>query len=276
VTDRDATEGKPADLLALAVDVARKAGVLLRKRPDDLAAGAKSTPTDTVTVMDQRSERLILDELTAHRPGDRVLAEESGAQRLGDAADTGVTWVVDPLDGTVNYLYGIPHYAVSIAAEIDGAVVAGAVYDVSRDEMYAATRGGGATRDGSPLHCSTQSDPAFALTATGFGYAASLRAQQAVALADVLPQVRDIRRAGCAALDLCGVAAGRLDAFFEAGMLRWDWAAGSLIAEEAGARVAGIGGRPPGTWTTLTANPVLFDPLERILLAAGADVDLDA
>jgi myo-inositol-1(or 4)-monophosphatase len=275
VTQQRATAA-PAELLVIASDVARKAGVLLRERPDDLAADAKSTPTDAVTVMDKRSERLILDELTARRPGDRVLAEESGAQRLGDDPDTGVTWVVDPLDGTVNYLYGIPHYAVSIAAEIHGEAVAGAVYDVCRDEMYAASHGGGATRDGTPLRCTDERDPAFALTATGFGYAASLRAKQAAALADVLPQVRDIRRAGCAALDLCFVAAGRLDAFFEAGMLPWDWAAGALIATEAGARVGGVGGRPPGTWTTLVANPALFGPLERILLDAGADVDLEA
>jgi myo-inositol-1(or 4)-monophosphatase len=273
VTDRPASYDA-AELLAVATDIARKAGMLLRDRPDDLVADAKSTPTDTVTVMDQRSEQLILDELTTRRPGDRVLAEESGARGLGEGPDTGVTWVVDPLDGTVNYLYAIPHYAVSVAAEVDGVAVAGAVYDVCRDEMYAATRGGGASCDGVPLRCTTQADPAFALTATGFGYAASLRAQQAAALADVLPQVRDIRRAGCAALDLCGVAAGRLDAFFEAGMLRWDWAAGALIATEAGARVGGIGGRPPGTWTTLTANPALFGPLERILLDAGADVDV--
>ena len=279
MTDRRATDAAtdaaPEELCALAIDIARKAGTLLRDRPDDLAADAKSTPTDTVTVMDRRSEQLILDLLAPRRPGDRVLAEESGAQRLGDAPATGVTWVVDPLDGTVNYLYGIPHYAVSVAADVDGTVVAGAVYDVCRDEMYAATRGGGATRDGTTLRCTTQADPAFALTATGFGYAASLRRQQAAALADVLPKVRDIRRAGCAALDLCGVAAGRLDAFFEAGMLRWDWAAGSLIAEEAGALVAGISGRPPGTWTTLAANPELFESLERILLDAGADVDVD-
>jgi myo-inositol-1(or 4)-monophosphatase len=258
------------DLLAIAVDVARAAGALLRDRPADLGVDTKSTPTDAVTVMDKASERLILDELARRRPGDTVLAEESGEQRLGEGPDTGVRWAVDPLDGTVNYLYGIPHYAVSIAAEIEGHAVAGAVYDVSRDEMYAGTSGGGATCDGRPLRCGNQRDPAFALTATGFGYAATLRAEQARALTTILPRVRDIRRAGCAALDLCAVAAGRVDAFFEAGMLRWDWAAGALIATEAGAVVRGVGGRPPGTWTTLAANPELADALEGLLLEAGS------
>jgi myo-inositol-1(or 4)-monophosphatase len=260
------------ELLAIAVDVAHAAGRLLRDRPADLGIDAKSTPTDAVTVMDKASERLILAALAAQRPGDGVLAEESGEQRLGNASDTGVRWAVDPLDGTVNYLYGIPHYAVSIAAEVDGAAVAAVVYDVCRDETYAATRGGGATRDGQPLLCGDQPDPAFALTATGFGYAAELRAEQARALTTILPRVRDIRRAGCAALDLCAVASGQVDAFFEAGMLRWDWAAGALIATEAGAVVRGIGGRPPGTWTTLAANPALADALEPLLLAAGSPV----
>ncbi len=256
----------PMSLLGVAVDVARAAGELLRARPADLDPGAKSTPTDAVTVMDKAAEALILDELARRRPGDGVIAEEGG----GRSASTGVTWLVDPLDGTVNYLYGLPQYAVSVAAEIDGVAVAGAVYDVCRDQLYAATRGGGASCDGAPLHCSPQADPAFALVATGFGYAAALRARQAEVMRTVLPQVRDIRRMGSAALDLCAVAAGRVDAFFEAGMYRWDWAAGALIATEAGARAGGLDGRPPGTWTTLVANPELYDALERVLLEAGA------
>jgi myo-inositol-1(or 4)-monophosphatase len=275
-TSDDATAD---DLLAVAVDAARAAGALLRERPADLVADAKSTPTDAVTVMDKRSERLILDTLARARPGDAVLAEETGAQQLdddiGDGEPSRVTWVVDPLDGTVNYLYGIPHYAVSIAAEIDGRAVAGVVYDVARDELYTATRGGGAHRDGVPLHCTSVTDPALALVATGFGYAAGLRAEQARALQDVLPQVRDIRREGSAALDLCAVAAGRVDAYFEASMHRWDWAAGALVAAEAGAVVGGLGGRPPGRWTTLAANPALFPALEAVLAEAGADLDPD-
>ena len=256
----------PATLLALAADLARAAGDVLRDRPATLDVDAKSTPTDIVTERDQAAERAILTRLRSARPDDSVLAEETGA----DAGSGEVTWVIDPLDGTVNYLYGIPHYAVSIAARIEGDEVAGVVYDVCRDQMYAATLGGGATCDGRPLHVSAQAEPAFALTATGFAYASATRAVQAEALRAVLPHVRDIRRMGSAALDLCAVAAGRVDAFFEMGMYDWDWAAGSLIAREAGAQVAGLAGRPPGTWTTLAANPVLFGPMEALLLRAGA------
>ena len=264
--DRDA-------LLELAEALARAAGAVLRDRPATLGVDAKSTPTDIVTERDQAAERAILERLRAERPDDSILAEETGSSTGASA----VTWVIDPLDGTVNYLFGIPHFAVSIAARVDDVEVAGVVYDVSRDELYAATLGGGATCDGRPLHVSSQADPAFALTATGFAYKSSTRAVQAEALRTVLPRVRDVRRMGSAALDLCAVAAGRVDAFFEMGMYAWDWAAGSLIAREAGAVVAGLGGRPPGTWTTLAANPALFGPMEELLHEAGsAKVDAEA
>jgi myo-inositol-1(or 4)-monophosphatase len=200
-----------------------------------------------------------------------VVAEESGASHAADpAGDTDVvTWFVDPLDGTVNYLYAIPHFAVSIAAQWAGETIAGVVLDVPRDEMYAATRGGGAALDGVPLHCTGESDPAVSLVATGFGYAATLREQQAATLTTLLPRVRDLRRQGSAALDLCAVAAGRVDAFFEAGMHPWDWAAGALIATEAGARVGSVSGGPPGAGTTVAANPGLYDELVALLRAAG-------
>jgi myo-inositol-1(or 4)-monophosphatase len=257
---------QPADLLDIAVELAREAGGFLRARPADLGTGAKSTPTDAVTEMDRGAEQIILAGLAEQRPNDRVVAEESGTR----AGDSDVTWYVDPLDGTVNYVYGIPHWAVSIAAAVGDVMVAAVVYDASRDELFQAVRGDGATCNGRPLQVTGQSDPAFALVATGFGYAADLRSQQAEVLRTVLPGVRDIRRAGCAALDLCAVAAGRLDAFFEAGMHPWDWAAGGLIAQEAGAAFGGLAGRPPGGWTTLTANPALFAALDRLLVAAGA------
>jgi myo-inositol-1(or 4)-monophosphatase len=261
----------PDELLAIARDVALRAGALLRDRPDTLVADAKSTPTDAVTIMDRASERLILAELTSRRPGDAVLAEESGASggAAAGATDT-VTWVVDPLDGTVNYLYGLPQFAVSIAAQTEGSAVAGVVYDVARDDMYAAVAGAGATINGVPLRCNDQTDLAFALVATGFGYSAERRARQADVLRQVLPRVRDIRRFGSAALDLCAVASGRVDAYFEEGMQPWDWAAGTLIAREAGALVGGVGGRPPGAWTMLAANPALFAALDDLLLQSGA------
>jgi len=217
--------------------------------------------------MDKAAERVILDGLVAARPDDAVVSEESEAMSGG----SGVRWFIDPLDGTVNYLFGIPHYAVSIAAEIDGEIVAGVVRDVERGEEYSATRGGGATRDGDPIQCSRQADAAQALVATGFNYRVELRREQARAMATILPAVRDIRRMGSAALDLCAVATGQVDAFFEAGMHAWDWAAGALIAREAGAQVGGLRGLPPGPHTTLAANPDLFRVLHHVLDTASVD-----
>ena len=254
------------ELADIAAELARAAGEVLRHRPDDLGIQSKSTPTDAVTVMDRAAEKVVLDGLRARRPDDRVVAEESG----DSSGDSAVVWYVDPLDGTVNYLYGLPPYAVSIAAVIDGEPAAGAVYDVSRDELFAAVAGGGATCNGRPLRCRHEADPALALVATGFGYDADFRAAQADVVRALLPQVRDIRRAGSAALDLCSVAAGRVDAYYEAGMHAWDWAAGALIAREAGARVDGLAGRRTGDGVTLAANPALFDALHGLLIAAGA------
>jgi myo-inositol-1(or 4)-monophosphatase len=220
--------------------------------------------------MDRAAERLIIDALAEHRPGDHILAEESGEHGGDDDRDDDtVTWLVDPLDGTVNYLYGIPHYAVSLAAQRRGITVAGVVYDVEHDELYAAASGAGATCNDNPLRCRQQADPAFALVATGFGYDAGLRQRQSQVLTQLLPRVRDIRRAGSAALDLCAVAAGRVDAYYEAGMHPWDWGAGALIAAEAGAKVGGLGGGPPSRATTLAANPTLWARLDELLLAAG-------
>ena len=254
------------ELADIAAELARAAGEVLRQRPADLEVESKSTPTDAVTVMDRAAEKVVIEGLRARRPGDRVVAEESG-----DSSGTSeVVWYVDPLDGTVNYLYGLPPYAVSIAAFVAGEPAAGAVYDVSRDELYVAVTGGGATCNGAPLRCRRQTDPALALVATGFGYDSAFRAAQADVVRTLLPQVRDIRRAGSAALDLCSVAAGRVDAYYEAGMHAWDWAAGALIAREAGARVDGLAGRPTGEGVTLAANPALFDALHELLISAGA------
>jgi myo-inositol-1(or 4)-monophosphatase len=213
--------------------------------------------------MDRAAERVILDGLRLARPGDAIVSEEAGGS---GATGSGVRWLVDPLDGTVNYVYGIPHYAVSIAAEVAGEAVCGVVVDVERRLTYHAVAGGGAFRDGARIRCGQESNPAFALVGTGFNYDARLRARQAARLPALLPAVRDIRRAGSAALDLCAVACGQLDAFFEAGMNAWDWAAGALLAREAGARVAGLLGKPPGSATTLAANPRLFDALHEILV----------
>ncbi|TSD96120.1 inositol monophosphatase [Skermania sp. ID1734] len=200
---------------------------------------AKSSPTDPVTVVDTETERLIRDRLARRRPQDSILGEEGG----GTAGDANrVRWVIDPIDGTVNFLYGIPAFAVSVAAQIDGRSVAGAVVDVAREVMYCAAAGHGAAvigADGTvtPLRCNDVSELSMALVATGFGYGSSRRARQGRLVGELLPQVRDIRRIGSAALDLCMVGAGLVDAHFEHGLSPWDWAAGGLIAQEAGARV---------------------------------------
>ena len=231
------------ELLDLARTVAEEAAVLVRERR---AAGVevadtKSSPVDVVTEADRAAEELIYSRLTRARPGDGFLGEEGGSAE----STTGVTWVVDPIDGTVNFLYGIPQYAVSIAASRDGEVVAGVVVNVATGEVFAATRGGGATVDGHPLRVRDVVPLEQRLVATGFNYVAGVRRLQAAAVGRMLATVRDIRRQGSAALDLCAVAAGRLDGFVEEGLNPWDMAAGGLVATEAGARLEtrpGVGG----------------------------------
>jgi myo-inositol-1(or 4)-monophosphatase len=234
-----------------------------------LAVRTKSTATDVVTSMDTAAERLITDGLAGARPGDAVLAEEGGPRPGG----SGVRWIVDPIDGTVNYLYGIPQYAVSLAAEVAGRVEVGVVYDAAKDVLYRAVRGGGAFADGRPVHCSQPAELALSLIATGFGYEARRRARQAEVLRRVLPAVRDIRRQGAAALDLAAVACGQVDGFFERGLSAWDLAAGELIAVEAGAIVGGLAGRPAGPDLVIAAAPTVFAALHDLLSRAGADRD---
>ncbi len=246
----------PAGLRDLAAELARRAGDLLaHARPDALGSATKSSPTDLVTVMDRAAERLVLDGLRERRPHDGVLAEESGSR----TGDSGVRWVVDPLDGTVNYFYGIPAYGVSIAAEVDGVVVAGAVYSALRGVVYDAVRGGGARMDGAPARCTAATTLSLSLIGTGLSYSAAQRARQGRVVAGLLPQVRDIRRMGAAALDLCAVGAGHLDGFFEMGLKPWDCAAGLLVAAEAGA-VTGSVDSPDGP-VVVAAAPGIFSAL---------------
>lgn len=253
------------ELLSLAVSVARAAGALLRDgRETDLAPETKSSPTDVVTAMDRAAESLIVGRLLEVRPDDGVLGEE-GAARDGTS---GVRWVIDPLDGTINYLYGLPGWSVSIAAEQGGEVVVGVVFDALRDRCYTAVRGRDATRNGVAIHVRPPATLAQALIGTGFGYAAERRATQAVVVAAVLPKVRDIRRMGSAALDLCAVAEGSLDGYYEVGLAPWDLAAAGLIAERAGAIVGGLHGAAAGPDLVIAAPPGLFTPLHD-LLAAG-------
>jgi myo-inositol-1(or 4)-monophosphatase len=264
------TAPDPADLLALATDLARRAGALALSLHSGLQGhDTKSTPTDVVTAADRASEQLLVEGIRAARPGDGVLGEE-GAD---DAGTTGVRWVVDPVDGTVNYLYGLPQWAVSIGVEVDGETLVGVVYDPAKDELWQAVRGRGATLDGRPLRCTAVTDLSQALVATGFGYDARRRAAQAALLPSLLPAVRDLRRLGSGALDLCAVAAGRVDAYYEQGLSPWDGIAGTLVAREAGARVEGLRGAPPGHPMTLAAPPAVFDALHDLLVAADADAD---
>lgn len=228
----------PTALLALAEEVAREAGVLVaRMRREGIeVAATKSSPTDVVTAADQACERLVRERLLGARPDDGFLGEE------GEPVDgtSGVRWVVDPIDGTVNYLYGSAQYAVSIAAEVEGRSVVGVVHQPVTGTTYSAVRGGGARCSDAPgerLRVREVVPLDRALVHTGFGYEASVRARQATAVAALLPRVRDIRRPGSCALDLCALAAGRCDAYVEEGPHLWDHAAAGLVAEEAGAHV---------------------------------------
>jgi myo-inositol-1(or 4)-monophosphatase len=263
------------ELLALAVPIAREAAATARRMRAEAITDVetKSTSTDVVTAADRAVERQVIGALRSARPGDGVLGEEYGdstGQASTGQAPGGVRWVLDPIDGTVNYLYGLPSYAVSLAAEVDGTVRAGVVINAATGEEWTATLGGGAWRDGHRLRCSDRTELAQALVGTGFGYDAKRRAHQGVVVAQLITQVRDIRRIGAAALDLCSVAEGALDAFFEKGLNPWDHAAGGLVAGEAGATVAGLSGAPPGPAMVVVAPPGLFGALHDLL------VELDA
>ncbi|MEU5050504.1 inositol monophosphatase family protein [Streptomyces sp. NPDC021096] len=257
-----------AELLAVALEAAGRAGTLLRNgRPADLGVAAtKTSPIDVVTEMDIAAEKLITEFLAERRPQDGLLGEE-GARSEGTS---GIRWVIDPLDGTVNYLYGLPSWAVSIAAEIDGEAVVGVVAAPMRGETYRAVRGEGAFVGDRRLRC--RPAPAFeqALLGTGFGYLTDRRAAQAEVLRSLLPEVRDIRRGGSAAIDLCDVACSRLDAYYERGLNPWDFAAGTLIAREAGAMTGGRPGEPASGELTVAAPAGLFEPLQERLEALGA------
>lgn len=223
-------------LLDLATDVARDAGqVLLAHRDRSLEVSTKTSATDPVTQADHASEELIARRLLEARPDDGLLGEEDAANREGRS---GITWVVDPLDATVNFTYRLPHWCVSIAAEDADGPLVGVVHDPVRNELFAAARGQGATLDGQPMHVSDVAGLGRTLVATGFAYDPAVRADQGRDVADLLARVRDLRRAGSAALDLAYVAAGRIDAYVEFGLQPWDWAAGRLLVTEAGGQVS--------------------------------------
>jgi myo-inositol-1(or 4)-monophosphatase len=262
-----------ADLLAIARVVAIEAASVIAeaRRGSVEVADRKSSSVDVVTQVDRDAEALIRGRLAELRPDDGFFGEESG----GAGGTSGLTWIVDPIDGTVNYLYGIPHYAVSIAV-VEGEpdpqswrALAGVVVNPATNEMFSAAAGAGAHLGSQPIRVAASVSLDHALVATGFGYRSEVRAEQGAAVALLLPQVRDIRRMGTASLDLCAVACGRVNAYFERTLSPWDHAAGALIAAEAGARVTGIAGQRPDHRFLLAAHPDLSEALA-VALNRGA------
>ncbi|HEY3871016.1 MAG TPA: inositol monophosphatase family protein [Actinocrinis sp.] len=261
----------PAALLELARAAAGEAArLVVERRPADLGvARTKSSPTDVVTEMDTSAEKLIKQIIRESRPRDGFLAEEGGSE----PGTSAVRWVVDPIDGSVNYLYGLQAWSVSIGVEVDGVTVAGVVAAPSYSEEYTALLGSGSWCNGQRLRIRPAVGLEDALVATGFGYLAERRARQGQIVGALLPRIRDIRRAGSAALDMCSVAAGRVDGYFERGTQDWDRCAAALIAQEAGALVGGLGGSPAGVPMVLAAAPGMFEALHDVLVELGADAE---
>ena len=269
-TSTESEKSTPGELLAIAVRIARDAATTARRMRAEAITDVqtKSTDTDVVTAADRAVERQVVQALRRERPADGVLGEEYGDSAA--PAPGAVRWILDPIDGTVNYLYGLPQYAVSLAAEVDGVVVAGVVRNAATGDEWMATLGGGAWRGDRRITGSVRTTLEQTLLATGFGYDAARRAHQGAVVAGLITRVRDIRRFGAAALDLCMAADGSVDAYFEKGLNPWDHAAGGLVATEAGLRVSGLGGRPAGKEMLIAAPPALFGALHDVL------VELDA
>jgi myo-inositol-1(or 4)-monophosphatase len=270
VSDHVAFAGAPPalrELLALASDLALQAGrIHARGRRETLTLETKSSPTDVVSQVDKEAERLIVERLRAERPGDALLAEEGSLLE----GDSGVRWVIDPLDGTTNYVYGYRAYAASLAVEVDGETAVGVVLDSSSGRLYQAVAAHGAVCDGRPVSAREQTQLSSALVATGFSYDAAQRERQGAVVAAALGRIRDLRRGGTAALDLCHVAAGEVDAYWELDLSPWDYAAGTLIAREAGAAVehlAAAHGRGPAV---VAAHPALMPAFLKLLAETGA------
>lgn len=263
----------PADadvLRALCERLATEAGVLARDGRASLATGGgvagstKSSSTDLVTEFDRAAEAHIVSELRRLRPADAIVGEEG----TSDDGTSGYAWFVDPIDGTTNFVYDQPSWSCSIGVALDGEMIAGAVYVPPLDELYSAAVGAGATRNGDPIAVSDTTDLSLALVGTGFSYDPATRRQQATAVADLIERVRDIRRLGSAAFDLCMVACGRLDVYFERGLNSWDAAAGELIAREAGAITSDFRGGPARPAELLATTPSLHSDAIALLSSA--------
>lgn len=252
----------------LAAAVAEEAGQLLLEALDGArTVDTKSTSTDMVTEMDRAAEALVVSRIRAQRPDDAILGEE-GTDRAATAGSR-VRWVIDPLDGTTNYLYRLPGWNVSVGVEVDEEPVAGAVVIPASGDTFAAASGRGATHNGRPIQTRAPVPVSQMLFGTGFAYESETRARQGQSVAALLPRVRDIRRVGAAAGDLCAVAAGRLDAFYESGLAAWDRAAGTVIAREAGTRVENVETGPLSGLVTVAAHPDTWDDVTSLLTDVG-------
>lgn len=258
----------PTELLALARPIAADVAARLELTLDGEGPliATKSTPTDLVTELDTWAEAYITEGLLRARPYDSVQGEE-GANVVGTS---GITWSIDPIDGTVNFVHGIPGFCVSIAAVVDGQSIAAVVASPLHRDEFTATLGGGANRNDRPIRCAAPASVAMAVVGTGFSYDPDRRARQGQVLTQVLPRIADIRRSGSAAVDLCSVACGRLDGYWEVGLNAWDHAAGGLVATEAGARCAALDGGPVSDRFVLAASPVIWDDLVALLADADA------
>jgi myo-inositol-1(or 4)-monophosphatase len=252
------------EILTLAVTAAHRAGELLLDHYSRAATGvdAKSTPTDLVSDADRNAERSIKEIIASERPDDGFMAEETG----GEAAQSDITWIIDPLDGTVNFLFRIPTWCVSIAVRQGADLIAGVVHDPNRGETFTARKGAGATLNGVRIRVGAQDELSQALVGTGFAYDSATREVQAAVVQRVLPRVRDIRRGGSAALDLAYIACGRLDGFYEAHMMEWDKAAGILLIEEAGGVVSSLEDPSGISDGVIAANPHLHPQLQSLVL----------
>jgi myo-inositol-1(or 4)-monophosphatase len=245
------------ELVALAEEVARSAGEVLMRRPESFTFTEKSSAVDFATQMDQQAETLIVKSLLAARADDGIIAEEGAAH----PSKSGITWVIDPLDGTVNYLYGLPGWNISIAAKDQSGVIAAVVYAPTIDSLWRATKGGGSFLNSKRIKCNDPVNLSLALIATGFSYDLELRKDQGSRMQRLIPQIRDLRRNGAAAVDLCYVAMGAVDGYFESSLKEWDFAAGGLIATEAGAVISGRTGGAPDGDMVVCAGPSLHAQL---------------
>ena len=260
------TESLKQELLSLALDIAKSTSeILVNQRPNNMAVESKSTPVDLVTEMDKKAEEHIVQRIQQVRANDTFLGEEGTAHQVSNPSN--VRWIIDPIDGTVNYFYNNPYWAISMGVEIDGEIQVGVVAAPLLHEVFYAVKDQGAfvEHDGKKTKLKTNLGATLdkALVATGFGYDPERRKKQGAALAEMVVNARDTRRAGAASIDLCYVAAGRLDAYYEYGLYPWDFSAGALIVTEAGGKVGGLNGEKLGGDWSLASNSDLFEILNK-------------